>query len=107
MLFQPHRYSRLADLFEDFARSFLDADCVFVSDVYAAGEEAIEGVDAEHLAQAIAQRGHRSVRAIGNLDDAVDDLADEVQEGDVFLTLGAGNVWRTGEALLERLEEEE
>jgi UDP-N-acetylmuramate--alanine ligase len=107
VLFQPHRYSRLADLFEDFARCFLDADTLLVSEVYAAGEEPIEGVDAEHLVAAIARRGHRSVRAIGGLDEALDELVDEVQAGDVFLTLGAGSVWRAGEALLERLGENE
>lgn len=103
VLFQPHRYSRLADLFDDFARCFLDADSVLVSEVYAAGEKPIEGVDAQHLAEAIAKRGHRSVRALGSLDDTLEDIVDEVQDGDVFLTLGAGDVWRTGEALLERL----
>ncbi len=103
VLFQPHRYTRLADLFDEFARAFLDADHVLVSEVYAAGEAPIEGADATHLAEAIAKRGHRSVRAVGTLDDALEALVDEVEDGDVFLTLGAGSVWRTGEALLERL----
>lgn len=106
VIFQPHRFTRLADLFDDFARSFYDADAVRVADVYAAGEQPIPGADARALAAAITHHGHRDAAYAGSLDDAVLALAAEVREGDVVLTLGAGSVSHAGPALLARLQAE-
>ena len=103
VLFQPHRYTRLADLFDDFAGSFMDANEVVLADVYPAGERPIEGATSEALAAALAGRGHRHVRAAGPLPEAVKDLVASLRPGDVALTLGAGNVGRAGEEILAAL----
>ena len=100
VLFQPHRYSRTKDLMEEFARSFNNADELFVTDIYAASEEPIEGITAEALTNEIKSYGHKSARYIGALDGAAEILRDQVRPGDLVLTLGAGNVWRAGEQLL-------
>ena len=102
-VFQPHRYSRTEDLFAEFTRAFEDADLVFVTDIYAAGEDPIDGISGAHLADAIG-RGHKGNAVFVA---AGDGLADEVvkflKEGDVVITLGAGDITRLGPKLLERL----
>jgi UDP-N-acetylmuramate--alanine ligase len=103
-VFQPHRYTRVRDMATDFCRSFNLADHVVVVPVYAAGEPPIEGVDHHALLAGLQGHGHRSVVALDSLDDAVEHLAAEVQEGDVVVTLGAGNVNRCCTGLLERLK---
>ena len=106
VLFQPHRYSRTFHLMDEFARSFLQADSVFVMDIYAASEKPIEGVTAQTLADRIRQFGHRGVEYVGSLDRGVDALLAAASDGDLVLTLGAGNVWQAGEKVLERLRAE-
>ncbi len=91
-VFQPHRYSRVRDLWDDFCNAFNDADQVLVCPVYAAGEQPLDGVDHERLAQEIARRGHRGVVVVEDLDDAVAQLARDHKDGDLVITLGAGNV---------------
>ncbi|MBA2501478.1 MAG: UDP-N-acetylmuramate--L-alanine ligase [Pyrinomonadaceae bacterium] len=104
-LFQPHRYSRTKDQMDDFARSFNNADVLLVTDIYAASEDPIENVTAERLVEAVKLYGHKDARHVGPLEDAAKILADEVRAGDVVITLGAGNVYRAGERLLELLRE--
>jgi UDP-N-acetylmuramate--alanine ligase len=103
VLFQPHRYSRTFHLMDEFARSFLQADSVFVMDIYAASEKPIEGVTAEALVERIRQFGHRGVEYVGTIDRGVDALLGAAADGDLVLTLGAGNVWQAGEKVLQRL----
>ncbi len=105
VLFQPHRYSRTSDLMEEFARSFNNADALFITDIYAASEEPIDGVTAEALTEAIKRFGHKDVRHIGPLENAAITLRDHVQPGDLVLTLGAGTVSRISEQLLALLRE--
>jgi UDP-N-acetylmuramate--alanine ligase len=107
VLFQPHRYSRTFHLLDDFGRAFHQADNVLVLDIYAASEQPIEGVNAEAVAERIRQFGHRSVEYVGSIDRGVEALLAVAQEGDVVLTLGAGNVWQAGDLLLTRLQREE
>jgi UDP-N-acetylmuramate--alanine ligase len=103
VLFQPHRYSRTFHLMDEFARSFHQADSLFVMDIYAASEKPIEGVTADALVDRIRQFGHRSVEYVGTLDRGAAALIDAASDGDLVLTLGAGNVWQAGEKVLERL----
>jgi UDP-N-acetylmuramate--alanine ligase len=103
VLFQPHRYSRTFHLMDEFARSFFQADSVFVMDIYAASEKPIEGVTAQALADRIRQFGHRGVEYVGTIDRGVDALLAAAGTDDLVLTLGAGNVWQAGEKVLERL----
>jgi len=102
VLFQPHRYTRTRDLFDDFARAFNDGDVVVVTDVYAAGEEPIEGFDGARLAEAIRASGHRDVLYVPR-GEIVRAAAGLVREGDLVLTLGAGDVTRAGGELLAAL----
>jgi UDP-N-acetylmuramate--alanine ligase len=95
---QPHRYSRLGDLMDEFQQAFNDADIVYVAPVYAAGEEPVEGVSAEALASGLKQRGHRQARTITGPDELADLLAAEAQDGDMVICLGAGDItkWAAG-----------
>ena len=99
-VFQPHRYSRLRALEEEFSRAFNDADVLITLPVYAAGEEAIAGVDAESLVERIKLSGHRDVEYVEDFDVALRLLNDRIKDGDLVLTLGAGDVWKIGEAFL-------
>ena len=102
-VFQPHRYSRTAALFDEFTTAFYQADQLVLMDVYAAGEEPIPGVEAARLAEAIAGHGHRDVHFLANAEAVLAHLEREVREGDLVITLGAGNVWQVGEELARRL----
>ena len=103
VVFQPHRYSRTFHLMDDFARCFYQADSVFVLDIYAASEQPIEGVSAQALAERIRDYGHRGVEYAGTIERAVEAVLAGAEDGDVVLTLGAGNVWQAGDRILERL----
>jgi len=106
VLFQPHRYTRTHDLMQEFARSFNNADVLFLTDIYAASEDPIEGVTAEVLTAAIKSFGHKDVNYIGGLENAATALVDRIQPGDLVLTLGAGTVNRVSDQLLQLLREQ-
>jgi UDP-N-acetylmuramate--alanine ligase len=101
--FQPHRYSRTRDLFNEFLDAFDDADALVLTDIYSAGEQRIEGVSAEAVYQALRRRGHLDVRYVPARERVADTLLELVRPGDVVLTLGAGDIHRTGDELLARL----
>jgi UDP-N-acetylmuramate--alanine ligase len=107
VLFQPHRYTRTEALFDDFTTAFYQSDVLFVTDIYAASEPPIPGVHAEKLVTSIQEHGHTNISYIPKQINLVELLLEETREGDVFLTLGAGNIYQTGEALLEKLKERE
>jgi UDP-N-acetylmuramate--alanine ligase len=102
--FQPHRYTRTRDLFEDFTRAFNQADVLLVTDIYAAGEVPIEGVTAERLVQAIREHGHHDARYVPNKLDLPEELERIARPGDVVIALGAGDVNASVRALKTRLE---
>jgi UDP-N-acetylmuramate--alanine ligase len=104
VVFQPHRYTRTRDLFDDFAAAFHDADVLVLTEIYAAGEPKLAGVEAASLAEAVRQRGHRDVRFVAELGAIAPTLAPELREGDLVLTLGAGSITRLGPQLLAELE---
>jgi UDP-N-acetylmuramate--alanine ligase len=104
-VFQPHRYSRTQHLLDEFAKSFHQADMVFVLDIYAASEAPIEGITAQALAQRIRDFGHRAVEYTGTIEQTADAVVGKSHERDVVLTLGAGSVWQVGERVLEKLRE--
>ncbi len=101
--FQPHRYTRTKELFDEFVTAFYDADLLVVTDIYAASEKPIEGVTAEALAEAIRRHGQKDVTFIADREAIPEYLAGIARSGDIILTLGAGNIWQAGEALLELL----
>lgn len=102
-VFQPHRFTRVRDLIDDFARAFHDAGHVVVCPVYRAGEQPIDGLDATSVGARLVSYGHRSVHVVDALDDATKHLFDEAQPGDVIITLGAGDVNRVCGDLAEAL----
>jgi len=91
-IFQPHRYTRTAALFEDFQTAFYQADVLVVTDVYAAGEEALEGATGKALAQGVLEHGHKSVVYRSALKEVSAYVAEIAEPGDMVVTLGAGNV---------------
>ena len=101
--FQPHRYSRTAELADAFAGAFGRSDRLMVLDHYAAGEAPRPGVDSALLVQKIAAGGHPSVRLAGALAGSVDAIVDALMPGDLFVTLGAGDVHLLGERVLAAL----
>lgn len=102
--FQPHRYTRTRDLLDEFAGAFNACDVLLISDIYAASESPIDGIDAPRLVEVVRSHGHQNVTHGGGPDQVADRLSEIVQDGDLVLTLGAGSIWRSGEALLERLK---
>jgi UDP-N-acetylmuramate--alanine ligase len=102
--FQPHRYTRTRDLFLEFTRAFNQADVLLLTDVYAAGEQPIEGATSEALARAIRHHGHHSVRHVPDKTLVADALAEIVQPGDIVIALGAGDINQSVRDLLQRLQ---
>ncbi len=111
VIFQPHRYSRTYDLFSEFSTAFSDADILFLLDIYPAGEKPIDGVSSALLADAIRAKGKEvyyfSDRGSekNDISGFVEELLKTLREGDVVLTLGAGDVYKISDALAERLKE--
>jgi len=101
---QPHRYSRLRDLFDGFRRCFDDADAVIVADVYAAGETPIEGIDRDALVEGLRRHGHRRVVALERLADLPSLVAAEARPGDLVVFLGAGDITAWAHTLPAQLE---
>ncbi len=102
---QPHRYSRLEALMEDFTNAFNDADMVMVTPVYAAGEAPIDGVDSSALAEGLREHGHRMVRTVDDLPDLCGALRDVAAPGDLILCMGAGDITKWAAALGEGIRE--
>jgi UDP-N-acetylmuramate--alanine ligase len=95
---QPHRFTRLRDLMEEFQTAFNDADAVYVTPVYPAGEPPIEGVDAAALVAGLKARGHRDAHVVGGADELAQVLSTKAQQGDMVVCLGAGDItkWAGG-----------
>jgi UDP-N-acetylmuramate--alanine ligase len=105
-VFQPHRFTRLRDLFDEFLTAFDDADLLYLAEVYAAGEEPIAGVTSRRLYEALRARGHIEVRYLGDEANPAIRVAADSASGDLIVTLGAGDVYKIGEAVLEVLGSE-
>jgi len=101
---QPHRFTRLESLMEEFSTCFSDADAVFVADVYAAGETPIEGVDKMALVEGIRRFGHRSVQPLESVEALAGVIAAEAKDGDLVVLLGAGDITQWAYALPGQLE---
>ncbi|WP_109466836.1 UDP-N-acetylmuramate--L-alanine ligase [Albibacillus kandeliae] len=101
---QPHRYTRLSSLFEDFCNCFNEADVVAIADVYAAGEEPIPGATRDDLVAGLIRHGHRHARAIVSEDDLERLVREQAREGDMVVCLGAGTISAWANALPDRLK---
>lgn len=101
--FQPHRYTRTKAVFDRFVISFNEADVLVVTSIYSAGEDPIDGVTGEGLAQGIKEHGHKEVIFCPQEEEVLSTLLSVIRPGDLVITLGAGNIYGVGDRLLERL----
>lgn len=106
VLFQPHRFTRTRDLLEEFGASFSDVDALFVMDIYPAGEKPIEGVNSEAVLRAIKDNGHADATYIPAREALLGALTRKLTSDDLFITIGAGDVWKIGEELLKRMKDD-
>lgn len=103
--FQPHRYSRTQLLHEEFGRAFTSADLLILTDIYAAGEAPIEGIDGETILNEVRRQSGQDVIYLPSRAKIAEYLQGEVQDGDLIITMGAGDIYLTGEELVELLEQ--
>ena len=99
--FQPHRYSRTKALLDEFGTAFFEADSVLVTDIYAAGEQPIQGVDGAAVAEALRSHGQKEVHLVNRVEDLPEALKRLTRSGDLVITFGAGSITNTGPAFLE------
>lgn len=102
-VFQPHRYTRTQTLFHDFLTAFNEANVLILTDIYPAGEDPIDGVEAKALFEGIRDYGHKDVTYIADKNKIVDHLLRITTPGDLVITLGAGDIWQVSEELVKRL----
>ncbi len=103
-IFQPHRYTRVSLLADDFARCFYQADILIATETYSALEAPIEGATGEMLATAIQDYGHKNVIYIPDKEEIADAACEMIEPGDLVITLGAGDIWRVGAEIVEKLK---
>lgn len=104
VVFQPHRYTRTQALFKDFLSAFYDADVLILTDIYPAGEDRIEGVEARTLFEGIREYGHKDVTYLPDKREIVDHLLRIQTPGDMVITLGAGDIYQVADELVKRLD---
>jgi UDP-N-acetylmuramate--alanine ligase len=105
VVFQPHRYTRTQQLLEKFFTAFNQADTLVVMDIYAAGEKPIPGISGQTLYEGIRKYGHKDVTFISDREKIVEHMLSVLKKGDLMITLGAGDVWKLGEQVVERLKQ--
>jgi UDP-N-acetylmuramate--alanine ligase len=106
VLFQPHRYSRTKGLFSEFKTCFHQADVLVMTDIYAASEQPIDGVNSRILLEEIKRHGQRHAAYIGDVEQLPEEVRPLLEPGDLVLSLGAGNIVKAGERLVKLLEDE-
>ncbi|MFP3867459.1 MAG: UDP-N-acetylmuramate--L-alanine ligase [Desulfobacteraceae bacterium] len=104
VVFQPHRYSRTKALLTDFYSAFPNADVLFLTEIYGAGEMVIPEISGYCLFEGVRQNGHHQVYYAEGKDELINQLWETLYPGDVVVTMGAGDIWKTGEELLKRLQ---
>ncbi|MBR6013201.1 MAG: UDP-N-acetylmuramate--L-alanine ligase [Selenomonadaceae bacterium] len=105
-VFQPHRYSRTKLLLKDFGKAFADADSLVLTDIYSAGEEKIEGISGESILEEVLSTTNQEVSYIPKREELAEFLLDRVSPGDLVITMGAGDIFKTGNELLELLKQQ-
>ena len=103
-LFQPHTYTRTRDFHEEFGKSFFNADLVFLTDIYPARERPIQGITGELVAESALGYGHRNVIYVPDRNDLAARALELIQPGDIVVTMGAGDIWKVAEEIMEELE---
>jgi UDP-N-acetylmuramate--alanine ligase len=103
-VFQPHLYSRTRDFYEDFGRSFFNADVLVLTDVYPAREEPIQGITGELIANTAKEYGHKHVHYVPDKKQIPEFLMQLKRRGDIIITMGAGDIWKFGEEFINKLK---
>ncbi|MCH7963795.1 MAG: UDP-N-acetylmuramate--L-alanine ligase [Bacteroidetes bacterium] len=103
VVFQPHLYSRTRDFYQEFGRSFLNSDVFICTDVYPAREERIDGVDGKMITDITQKFGHKNVHYVADKNDIPEYLLNIVEDDDIVITMGAGDIWKYGEKFVELL----
>lgn len=106
VIFQPHRYTRTRDLMDEFASAFDNADLLYLMDIYPAGEKPIDGVHSKVLYNAIKKHGFNNISYMPQRGELINDVLGNLQEGDIILTLGAGDVYKIGEEIYQIIRNE-
>ena len=104
-VFQPHRYSRTQFLCEEFGEAFVSADQLVLTDIYSAGEQAIPGISGEVIKNSVERHTNQTVTYIQDKANIARYLSQIVEPGDLVITMGAGDIYQSGEALVEKLLE--
>jgi UDP-N-acetylmuramate--alanine ligase len=104
VVFQPHRYTRTRHLLEEFFTAFNQADKLIILDIYAAGEKPIPGISGQALYEGIKKHGHKDVTYFPDRETVAEHVASQLKKGDLLITLGAGDVWKIGEQVVEGLK---
>ena len=103
-VFQPHLYSRTQELYKEFGLSFFDAEVLIVTDVYPSREKPIEGITGALIADTAEQYGHKNVMYVEDKKDVTDKLKEITKPGDIIITMGAGDIYRSGEGFVDEIE---
>jgi UDP-N-acetylmuramate--alanine ligase len=106
-VFQPHLYSRTRDFYQEFGKSFLNTDVFICTDIYPAREEPIEGVTGKLISDITKKFGHKNVHYIKDKNDVPEKLMEIKKDGDIIVTMGAGDIWKYGEKFVELLKEKQ
>jgi len=105
-VFQPHRYTRTKLLLKEFGNAFVDADSLILTDIYSAGEEPIEGISGESILESVLNTTNQEVSYIPDRTKIAEFLIDNVSPGDLVITMGAGDIYKTGQELIEMLKQQ-
>ncbi|MBN1635282.1 MAG: UDP-N-acetylmuramate--L-alanine ligase [Deltaproteobacteria bacterium] len=103
-VFQPHRYSRTRDLFDDFVHAFYDAGCLYITEIYPASEKPIDGISGRALFESVKNHSYRHVSYVEDKNQIPEELLKDLRDDDLVVFLGAGDIWRQGLRLLEMLK---
>ncbi len=106
VLFQPHLYSRTRDFAEEFGRAFFSCDKLLIAPIYPAREKPIEGITGQLIVDEARHSGHKNVTFIDNEDEIVERVLETLEDGDIFITMGAGRIYEFGERIISKLNEE-
>jgi len=104
VVFQPHRYTRTELLYDEFGQCFSNADKLYITEIYPAGESPIEGVTSEIISKSVKKHEGREVHLIDKFEDIPALIADNTTAGDVVVTLGAGDIYKAGKLIIEELK---
>ena len=102
MIFQPHRYSRTAQLFEDFVQVLSETDSLILLDIYSASEKPIKGINSRTISETIKQLGHKDVSYVNNHDDVIDVINNKKGSFDILVTQGAGSISKVCESIKDK-----